>query len=139
MTSILKTTYSLLVWKEDNTTAHNLRLLKNTNKKILRGKWSVIFNETCIKEDLLPKYTKYYIIAINIFYVAQKAKKITSKRSWDIDLCKGLNMLTARWWNQLHLNWVARSWKIKLDFYIDNGIYNLMIGGECKLTFFNIL
>ena len=56
--------YSLLLRRVDNTTAHNFRLLKNTNKKILRGKWSVIFNETCIKEDLLPKYTILNIVML---------------------------------------------------------------------------
>lgn len=31
--------------------------LKNSIKKFIKDSFSVIFNETCLKESLLPKYT----------------------------------------------------------------------------------
>ena len=62
MTSILKTMYSLLLRRVDIKT-------ENTNKNILRGKWSVIFYEPCIKEQ--QKYEIKVIIThkITIYYI----------------------------------------------------------------------
>ena len=45
-----------------NTLPHNLmikfRKLENLENKIISRKWSQIFNNVCIKENLVPKYTK---------------------------------------------------------------------------------
>ena len=44
-----------------NTLPHNLmikfRKLENLENKIINRKWSQIFNNICIKENLVPKYT----------------------------------------------------------------------------------
>ena len=34
------------------------RQLENTRKKICRTEWSTIFNQVCLKEKLLPSYTR---------------------------------------------------------------------------------
>ena len=33
--------------------------LENTTKNIIRDQLSVIFNETCVEENMLSKYTKF--------------------------------------------------------------------------------
>ena len=38
-----------------------IRQYERINKKICRQKISVIFNEICINEEMLPKYTYIYI------------------------------------------------------------------------------
>lgn len=34
-----------------------IRLIEKINKKIIHIKYSLVFNNTCIKENILPKYT----------------------------------------------------------------------------------
>ena len=34
------------------------RKLESIKNKILKNKWSLVFNNTCIKENLLPNYTR---------------------------------------------------------------------------------
>ena len=34
------------------------RKIEKTSLKIIKNNWSIKFNETCIKENILPKYTK---------------------------------------------------------------------------------
>ena len=36
----------------------NYRLIEKNESKLLKNKWSLIFNETCINEQILPNYTK---------------------------------------------------------------------------------
>ena len=38
-----------------------VRNLEKINRKIINCSYAVKFNETCIKEDLLPNYTDIYI------------------------------------------------------------------------------
>ena len=38
-----------------------IRRIEKINKKITFVKSSLVFNRTCIKENLLPKYTNIYI------------------------------------------------------------------------------
>ena len=33
------------------------RNLENLNKKLIKKKWSVVFNTTCLNNKILPKYT----------------------------------------------------------------------------------
>ena len=35
-----------------------LRKMENIQRKMIKCKWSLVFNNTCIKENLLPTYTK---------------------------------------------------------------------------------
>ena len=34
-----------------------LRKLENVKRKIIKCKWSIVFNETCLNENILPNYT----------------------------------------------------------------------------------
>lgn len=34
------------------------RKLERVENKIINAEWSLFFNETCIKENILPNYTK---------------------------------------------------------------------------------
>ena len=36
----------------------HIRKLENIKDKIIKNKWSQIFNEICLKEKLLPNYTR---------------------------------------------------------------------------------
>ena len=47
--------YSLLLGKVDNETNHIfLKKIEILNKNIIRGKWSVSLNGSCLLENLLP-------------------------------------------------------------------------------------
>ena len=34
-----------------------LRKLENVKRKIIKCKWSIVFNKTCLNENILPNYT----------------------------------------------------------------------------------
>ena len=38
------------------------RKIEKTSLKIIKNNWSIKFNETCIKENILPKYTKNILV-----------------------------------------------------------------------------
>ena len=40
---------------------NKIRKLEKAHNVFINNKYGIIFNETCIKEGLLPKYTKIYI------------------------------------------------------------------------------
>ena len=44
----------------------NFRKLENSYKKHIMSKWSIVFNETCLKENLLPKYSNLLFKDIRI-------------------------------------------------------------------------
>ena len=46
----------------------SIRSLENVSKKLSNAKNAVVFNEICIKENLLPKYSHIYIY-IYILYI----------------------------------------------------------------------
>ena len=54
--------YSVLI----NTIPHELKIiirsLERCVKKVNSAYWSIVFNETCIKEKILPKYSKYFAL-----------------------------------------------------------------------------
>ena len=35
-----------------------IRKLENIKTKIIKCKWSLVFNDTCLKENILPNYTR---------------------------------------------------------------------------------
>ena len=37
------------------------RKLENNSKKLIMSKWSIVFNETCLKENLLPIYSIFIL------------------------------------------------------------------------------
>ena len=51
--------YGNLLNNLDEASKRNYKL--SLSKKILNKKWSVVFNTTCIKNNMLPKYTNYHI------------------------------------------------------------------------------
>ena len=40
---------------------NKIKKLKKAHNVFINNKYGIIFNETCIKEGLLPKYTNVYI------------------------------------------------------------------------------
>ena len=42
-----------------------IRLLERYGKKINNITWSIMFNQTCIKEDIMPKYCKLHDLIKN--------------------------------------------------------------------------
>ena len=46
-----------------------IRKIEKINKKIASVKSSLVFNRTCIKENLLPKYTNMYIYIYIYIYI----------------------------------------------------------------------
>ena len=44
-----------------------IREFERIQKKICRHKMSIMFNEICINEEMLPKYTYIYIIVTSTF------------------------------------------------------------------------
>ena len=37
------------------------RSIEKYENKLIRNKWSNIFNKTCLEEEILPNYTKKYL------------------------------------------------------------------------------
>ena len=54
-----KNTYGHILYQHDSDTRSIIRELEKIWKKVKRKELSVVFNETCIKERLLPKYTHF--------------------------------------------------------------------------------
>ena len=45
-----------------------IRKLENIKTKIIKCKWSLVFNDTCLKENILPNYTRSNILCtISVF------------------------------------------------------------------------
>ena len=38
------------------------RKLEGNQKKVIRAKWSIAFNNVCLRENILPNYTIYIFI-----------------------------------------------------------------------------
>ena len=50
-----------LIQKVDANIKRKFRLLERTKSNIIKKEWSIKYNEICIKENLLPKYTKLFL------------------------------------------------------------------------------
>ena len=46
------------LFKLPNYIRSKLRKLENVKTKIIKSKWSLVFNDTCLKENILPNYTR---------------------------------------------------------------------------------
>ena len=46
------------LFKLPNHLKNQIRKLENVKTKLLKSKWSLVFNDTCLKENLLPDYTR---------------------------------------------------------------------------------
>ena len=49
--------YGLLLKKLDSTQRKTIRSLENNRKKLIKNRYSISFNKTCINESILPKYS----------------------------------------------------------------------------------
>ena len=58
-------TYSYELSKHNNDVKTEIRKLEAIKYKKLRCKWSQIFNQVCLKENLLPNYTRISEIVLN--------------------------------------------------------------------------
>ena len=47
------------LFKLPNHLKNQIRKLENVKTKLLKSKWSLVFNDTCLKENLLPDYTHF--------------------------------------------------------------------------------
>ena len=50
--------YVNLISQLENIQKLKYRKLENISKKLIRKKWSVVFNTTCLYNNMLPNYTK---------------------------------------------------------------------------------
>ena len=69
-------TYAQELAKHSTEIKAQIRKLENVKYKLLRSKWSTIFNKICLKENLLPDYTKN-----NSMYNNENKKRSTEKIS----------------------------------------------------------
>ena len=46
------------LFKLPNYIRTKLRKLENVKTKIIKSKWSLVFNDTCLNENILPNYTR---------------------------------------------------------------------------------
>ena len=44
-----------------------VRKLETLNKRLIQNNYNILFNETCIKEKLLPKYTTLRVLSCTYF------------------------------------------------------------------------
>ena len=51
-------TFGLLIENLQQEIKWKYRKLENIKKKIIRGQWSIKFNNVCLSEGLMPTYTK---------------------------------------------------------------------------------
>ena len=51
-------TYSNELFKLPQTWRSTIKKLESTKTKLIKAKWSSIFNDICLKENLLPNYTR---------------------------------------------------------------------------------
>ena len=65
-----------------------IREFKRIQKKICRHKISIIFNEICINEEMLPKYTYIYIY---IYREREREREKEEKRNRDRDREKAVD------------------------------------------------
>ena len=57
-----KKKFADLIQKVDiNYIKRKFRLLERTKSNIIKKEWSIKYNEICLKENLLPKYTNINI------------------------------------------------------------------------------
>ena len=46
------------LFKLPNSIQNKIRKLENIRSKHVKCKWSLVFNDTCLKEKLMPNYTR---------------------------------------------------------------------------------
>ena len=57
-------TYAYELSKHSTATKVQIRKLESIKYKLLKCKWSTIFNKICLKENLLPDYTRIVMIVL---------------------------------------------------------------------------
>ena len=58
---LLTMTYGELLNEYDQQQRKIVRQIESTQKKIINAKLAVVFNNECLKNNLLPKFTNIYI------------------------------------------------------------------------------
>jgi len=58
-----------LIYNLDYNNKKLIRKIENLNKKLNNINNSIVFNELCIKEELLPKFTNIYIYIYIYLYI----------------------------------------------------------------------
>ena len=53
--------FGQLIFDLPSGTKKLIRTIERTNRKLAKAYNSLVFNETCLKEDILPNYTNIYI------------------------------------------------------------------------------
>ena len=53
-----------LIYNLEESTKKQIRTFERCSFKLCKQKTHVLFNETCLREDILPKYTNIYIVCV---------------------------------------------------------------------------
>ena len=57
-------TYGALLFEAPIELRRTVRKIEDTSKKLISKKWSITFNNVCLKENILPNYNRIYIHSI---------------------------------------------------------------------------
>ena len=52
-----------LIYHQPNNIKKLLRKIENLEKKLVNARVAIVFNKTCLNENLLPTFTNIYIFA----------------------------------------------------------------------------
>ena len=66
-----------LIFDLQTSTKKLIRNIERTERKLQKAKSALVFNKTCINEDILPKYTNIYI-----YIYAEMTRVHGTKRVW---------------------------------------------------------
>ena len=58
-----------LIFDLEQPTKKLIRNIEKFEKKLIHLKYDLVFNETCIREQLLPRYTNIYIYVYIYIYI----------------------------------------------------------------------
>ena len=61
LTTLIIASFGQLLFSLTSDQRSTIRRLENESKKLNNAKHAVVFNELCIRENLLPKYCNIYI------------------------------------------------------------------------------
>ena len=59
--------YGILLNEIPYNLKRKFRYLEKISKKVNNLVWSIMFNETCLNEGIMPKYSKFYVFLINSY------------------------------------------------------------------------
>ena len=95
------------------------RKIEKNENKLLKNKWSLIFNETCLKEEILPNYTKIRLhdpaAANNLSTRKYRVHLIKNEVTKRENTIKWLKDKISSLRNQLNLYQVAEQLKTEVE------------------------